>query len=220
MDPRICAVITDANQQVSLPQLRVDFVELRLDMIGNGWIDVLSSCSLPTIVTNRHERQGGQFTGSETERRKIIYNAIDAGADFADIDIHTADLSGTVETIKKKGGNCLLSYHNFRSTPDFKELYTILQKQLEYDADICKIITTAQTMNDNLVTLGFLKKYHTDHDIVSFCMGDLGMLSRTLSPFCGGLFTYASLTKSRQSAPGQVTVETLTNIYGMLEALS
>ena len=52
--------------------------------------------------------------------------------------------------------------------------------------------------------------------IVSFAMGDLGLISRVLCPLVGGDFTYASIEKGKESAAGQMTVEDLRKLYEMV----
>ena len=52
--------------------------------------------------------------------------------------------------------------------------------------------------------------------LISFAMGHLGFISRVLCPLVGGDFTYASIEKGKESAPGQITVQELTKIYEMV----
>jgi 3-dehydroquinate dehydratase type I len=47
-------------------------------------------------------------------------------------------------------------------------------------------------------------------------MGQAGKISRILSPLFGGIFTYASVSKGRESAPGQLTITELREIYALL----
>ena len=47
-------------------------------------------------------------------------------------------------------------------------------------------------------------------------MGQVGQTSRVLSPLAGADFTYASIEKGSESAPGQITVQELTRIYEMV----
>ena len=53
-------------------------------------------------------------------------------------------------------------------------------------------------------------------NIVAFAMGSLGLPSRILSPLVGGDFTYASIEKGAESAPGQITVADLKKLYQMV----
>jgi 3-dehydroquinate dehydratase len=52
--------------------------------------------------------------------------------------------------------------------------------------------------------------------IVTFCMGEKGKMSRIFAPLMGVVWTYASLNKNRASAPGQLTVYEMKDIWEKL----
>jgi 3-dehydroquinate dehydratase len=47
-------------------------------------------------------------------------------------------------------------------------------------------------------------------------MGEKGILSRLFSPILGAAWTYASLSKVKASAPGQLTVGEMKEVWQML----
>ena len=53
-------------------------------------------------------------------------------------------------------------------------------------------------------------------EIVAFCMGEKGKMSRIFSPIIGAAWTYASLTRDKASAPGQLTVGEVKEIWEKL----
>ncbi|MEM2960941.1 MAG: type I 3-dehydroquinate dehydratase, partial [Candidatus Bathyarchaeia archaeon] len=57
-------------------------------------------------------------------------------------------------------------------------------------------------------------------NLVCFAMGENGLLSRILSPLFGASFTYASLERGLETAPGQITISELREIYRRLGAQS
>ena len=118
--------------------------------------------------------------------------------------------------IKNKGTKCIISYHNYMSTPPLNELKQVCRKQIELGADICKIVTMAEKAEDNLVLLELVKEFKKNK-IVGFCMGPLGIVSRILSPLAGGAFTYASAKSGKESAPGQIPAEKLRKIYELVK---
>jgi 3-dehydroquinate dehydratase I len=85
---------------------------------------------------------------------------------------------------------------------------------LENGADICKVVTTAQNFEDNLTALQINSEF-PESRVISFTMGDLGLVSRVFCPLVGADFTYASIERGKESAPGQITVGELRRIYGM-----
>ena len=92
-----------------------------------------------------------------------------------------------------------------------------MRDELSAGADICKIVGTSNTPSDNLSYLNLLRE-NADVEIVSFGMGNAGILSRVLSPLVGGAFTYASVEKGSESAQGQLTISELKEIYRIMGA--
>ncbi len=79
-----------------------------------------------------------------------------------------------------------------------------------------KIVTTAKSSDDNLAILRFLEENRRAGPLVGFAMGKTGVWSRLLAPFHGSAFTYASLSRGMETAPGQTTISELRSIYEML----
>ena len=192
----------------------VGLYEVRIDLIGQGWTEVALKLRKPWIACNRRADEGGQWQKSEAERVEELLKASRLGADIVDIELRTQNLEGIVKVIKNRA-KCLLSWHELKKTPPFGELKEIIQRQLKAGADICKVVTSAQRLEDNFVHLKLIREF-PQAKIVSFAMGPLGFSSRVLSPLVGGEFTYASIKKGKESASGQITVGELIEIYGMV----
>ena len=155
--------------------------------------------------------EGGKAKQKETERIAVLLQAILIGASIVDLELSTRDLETVLPHIKEKA-QCLLSFHDFKKTPRLTTLKKIVEKQLAAGADICKVVTTARNFQDNLTVLKLVADYPQAR-IASFAMGPLGPVSRILSPLSGGDFTYASLERGKEAAPGQMTVAELRDIY-------
>jgi len=215
MKSRICAVIVDKDlKTIKQVEPLVGLYEVRIDLIGQGWTEVALKLRKPWIACNRRADEGGQWQQSEAERVEELLKASRLGADIVDIELRTPNLEGIVKVIKNRA-KCLLSWHELKKTPPFGELKEIIQQQLKAGADICKVVTSAQRLEDNLVHLKLIREF-PQAKIVSFAMGPLGFSSRVLSPLVGGEFTYASIKKGKESASGQITVGELIEIYGMV----
>lgn len=215
MKSRICAVIVDEDlKTIKQVEPLVGLYEVRIDLIGQGWTEVALKLRKPWIACNRRADEGGQWQQSEAERVEELLKASRLGADIVDIELRTQNLEGIVKVIKNRA-KCLLSWHELKKTPPFGELKEIIQRQLKAGADICKVVTSAQRLEDNFVHLKLIREF-PQAKIVSFAMGPLGFSSRVLSPLVGGEFTYASIKKGKESASGQITVGELIEIYGMV----
>ncbi len=200
-------------------ELMVDFIEVRMDYMSefNDLSDVASSTKIPLIATFRPRRQGGLFEGRDEERIKALKEAVDAGFSYVDLELNTDGLDKAVEEFKKTGVKIIISHHEFNFTPTISELRWFLSRELSYEPYACKLITYANSLEDNLTSLMFLSKFSKTVRLVCFAMGRLGLISRVLSPFYGGFFTFASLKKGLETAPGQPTVEELRRIVKIME---
>lgn len=213
--PRICAAIVNKGLRVIRDvEPMVDLFEVRIDLIGEGWPQLVKHLKKPWIACNRRADEGGNWKDSEASRIKELLKAVELGADIVDIELTTENLGEIVPGIKGRA-KCLLSFHDVVGTPSLDKLQAIVQRQLEAGADICKVVTAARNFEDNLVTLRLISDFPKAR-IISFAMGPLGAASRILCPLVGGDFIYASIEKGKESAAGQLTVEALRKIYGMM----
>lgn len=212
---RICAAIIENNPEaIRDVEPFVDLFELRIDFIGDGWQELVKQLRKPWIACNRSADEGGNWQGNEARRVEQLCQAIQLGADIVDIELRTKNLENIVKLIKKRA-KCLISFHDLKRTPMLDEIKEIVQHQLEAGADICKVITTAQKLDDNLTTLRLISEFPGVR-VISFAMGPLGAMSRVLCPLLGGDFTYASISKGKESAEGQIPVKDLAKIYEMV----
>ncbi len=214
--PRICAVIVrNEIEAVKRVEPLVDLFEVRIDLIGSGWTELVKRLPKPWMACNRCAEEGGNWAESEVQRREELLRAVELGADIVDIELVTGNLKEMVSKIKRKA-KCLISCHDFKGTPPLDRLREIVNKEIAAGADISKVVTTAQKFEDNLTVLQLIADFHKSR-IVSFAMGGLGTISRILCPLLGGEFSYATMKEGNQSAAGQITVADLNKIYRMLK---
>lgn len=213
--PRICAVIVSNDlEEVKRVEPLVELYEVRIDLVGDSWPELVKQLEKPWIACNRSAEEGGSWGGDESKRREELLSAIELGASIVDIELVTGNLKEMVRLVKERA-KCLLSFHDLKGTPPLDRMREIVQKELEAGADICKVVTTARGFEDNLAVLQLISDFPQAR-VVSFAMGPLGSASRILCPLVGGDFIYASAGEGSESAPGQITVRDLSKIYGML----
>ena len=166
------------------------------------------------LVTNRKGTDSSPDKTIEAERQRIalLKEAIILGADFVDVELDVTDsLLMEIKTAIRDHGNrtsLIISNHDFIRTPSLKALKEIFHASVRAGADIVKIVTTASKPDDNLKILGlipFARKHH--HDIIAFCMGEMGRMSRIMAPFLGSVLSFTPLNKDAASAPGQLTLD-------------
>jgi 3-dehydroquinate dehydratase type I len=167
------------------------------------------------IATNRGTDQGGLSPEVDSERIGAVIRACEAGFEYADIELAIPQVGQVTERVKNLGAKAIISHHDFKGTPPKERLDEIMTGMLGAGADICKIVGTATSLEDNLTYLNLIQENPTV-SLVSFGMGKTGLLSRVFSPIFGAAYTYASSEAGRESAPGQLTVPELRQIYGIM----
>jgi 3-dehydroquinate dehydratase type I len=223
---RICIPVPARSTAAALRKMeeiyhRADILELRIDRIRNADVPkLLAARKKPVIVTNRRSDEGGDFRGTEEERVGLLKQAVRSGAEYVDIEARTDKrLLGELLTEIRKQGNAttaIFSWHDFSKTPQPAQLQSILEKCARHEG-IVKIATMANESEDNLKVLGLIPEAKKmGREIIAFCMGEKGRLSRIAAPLLGSYLSYASLEKGAESAPGQFTAAEMKRILRVL----
>ena len=185
---------------------QADIAELRLDLMAEYDLPrILAERPCPVIVTNRAEREGGGFRGSEQERVRPLLEAIVLGAEFVDIE-HDA-----VHLIGDRGETRLIvSQHDFAAMPaDLGQLHRDLNAK---GADVAKTAGMAGSVLDSLRVLEALSE--SPMPAIAIAMGEYGLISRLLSlRYESCVLTYASLDHGEAVAPGQLSVSDMRDVY-------
>lgn len=225
---RICVSITAKTTREALVKMEegfawTDILEMRIDGIqGVNLKKLIRHKKGEVLITNRSQEEGGAFAGTEKERVAFLSEAVTLGADYVDAELRTepALISGLKKMIEACPGQTklILSYHNFERTPSREELRKKLDDGYAAGADIVKVVSLAGEPADNLKVLGLIPyAQRKKKEIIAFCMGEKGKMSRVMAPLLGSCWTYASLSKGEESAPGQMTVKELKQMFGLLK---
>ncbi len=210
----LAAVITDIKDIKKTEN--ADLIELRLDYIKNlsnkKLKKIIKNCKKPIIVTNRKKSEWGYIDGNENKRNEVLKNAIEYGADYIDVEYSSNKNSINKLIQNKKNTKIIISYHNYKKTPDnLKNIYNNTKK---LNPDLIKIVTNANSVTDNFKIFDLIKQANKEKKkIIAFCMGSYGQFSRIFSVILGSQVAYASTSKEKESASGQLTVNELVNYY-------
>lgn len=205
--------IEEAHRQIQSAMRHANLVELRLDLFDSvdlvGIANLRKSYSFPMIFTLRDHSQGGSFNGSEEERRDSLRQLAALKPDYIDLESHLPiDFVGEI-TVHHPEVKVIVSYHDCVASPDSFEL--LYQQMQRHAASVYKIAVHAEKTRDMLKLLTFVK--NSDKRVVAISMGLCGISSRILAPLLGSPFTYACLDLDQQTAPGQLTIQALTELY-------
>jgi len=199
------------------------FVEFRLDSLAKpaaalpGLKDFLShNRDVTAIATCRRRQHGGTFTGNLTAELEILTKAAEAGCQIVDLEVESAEEMKPAQMARFRAGlravgtALLVSFHDFTRTKGLEQA----AKRIEaFQPDYVKVVSTARTLTDNLAVLRLIEDHSLSSHVVGIAMGEEGLLSRVLGPRAGAAFTFASPDNGTETAPGQVTVHTLLDLY-------
>jgi 3-dehydroquinate dehydratase type I len=223
--PRICVSILPKNNIEALELIEraekatADLIEIRLDYFetSRNLLELSKSTKIPLIATNKLRSEKGNFSGTENDRQQTLLNAAKNGFAYVDVDLSSPNHKETIEQIKELGAKPIVSYHKFDGMLNASEMGKILEQEISSGAVVCKIVTTAKHVEDNLTALNFVSVMHSREKLVCFCIGEIGKVSRLLSPLFGAFFTFASLKQGSETASGQMSIQEMRSTYDLLE---
>lgn len=207
----ICVSIAHTAQIAEVLQTHVGLIELRLDLIRKDPRELYAQipAEVKTIATCRP----GVYT--EEERIVLLKTSMDLGASFIDIEIDSPQktLSKLFDHTQNCASDVIVSYHNFEFTPDRVELVKVLNSSYELGGVIAKIATKVNSMDD---TRNLLSLYDIAGRKVVIGMGNMGRILRIMAPYVGAEFTFAASDQGGETAPGQLSVGQLNELYKVI----
>ena len=208
----ICVSIGQSSHETVLSEHRAvvrqgaELVELRLDYLTDfpDLERLLDNRPTPVVVTCRRPEDGGRWQFSEDERLALLRSAIACGAEYVDLE---KDIASQMPRSGKT--RRIVSHHDFDATPDGLE--GLHAEMCALDPDVVKLVTTADSPRDMVRVLKLADA--SDVPTVGFCMGEFGAPSRILCGKYGAPFTYAASSSGKELAPGQLSFESMRNVY-------
>lgn len=199
--------IAKANKVANIIELRLDFLKAALK--PKDIQTLIKACGKPVICTCRPIPEGGKFSGREEERKAMLQNAIESGADFVDVEISSGlpFRKEIFELTSQLGVKIILSAHFLDRTPPRPELDNLFADMERERPFAAKIIGTALSDKDNERIIEFLKQHNRKGTkLIAFNMGKIGVRSRVESARHGSFLAYASLGNGKSSASGQIGI--------------
>jgi 3-dehydroquinate dehydratase / shikimate dehydrogenase len=203
---------------VEMLELRTDYLD-RLDKDSvTGLIAEarnLIPASVPVIVTCRDSQEGGIGDHPLSLRVEILLAAVDAGADFIDLEYANFTRPEIGQRVRsalagRPRSRLILSAHDFQGKfADVRRLYNDMRQACPNA--IPKLVYTANHINGCFEAFDLL--HETQGDRIVLCMGSAGLISRVLAKKLGGFVTFASVDDPAATAPGQLTVTLLKQLY-------
>lgn len=149
-------------------------------------------------------------------KKREILTLAGCSAVLVDLDIKTE--RSELDRFATHRWACVASFHNHRETPPSEKLLAIVKDMKRWHPAICKIATFCRTPDDALrllQILRMLKKCNTACIVLG--MGPMGVSTRIFGSLWGNEMIFAPMSKTKQSAPGQLTLHELQSIFRQLK---
>ena len=233
--PKICVPIVGVTREEilaaaeTIKSTKADVVEWRVDWYEDifdfakteetmkALREVLGET--PILFTFRTSKEGGEKSIETETYVELNQNAAKTGlVDLVDVEAFTGDDAvKAVETAHANGVKVIASNHDFHKTPAKDEIVSRLRKMQELGADIPKIAVMPQNKKDVLTLLSATEEMaseYADRPIITMSMSGTGVISRLCGEVFGSALTFGAVGKV--SAPGQMGIEDLTTVLGLL----
>ena len=208
-----CIPIIARNNEEALKKMSeaegfADILELRLDLMEQFDLpELIQFATRPVLVTYRSVQEGGKGVEGPEAAAGYLTAAIRAGAKLVDVELSLPEEWRAKVFAEKRSSGIVISVHINDQTPPRERLDDIYTACVETGAEIIKIVTMANAWEDNLRVLELIPRAHSmGKEIIAFCMGPMGRMSRVFSLLMGGYLTFTSLGTGQESATGQIPV--------------
>ena len=210
---KTCVTIAEKNPKklylvLNKALKKSDYAELRFDFLKPHQVpealDLTKKKLKKCVCTLRPKSEGGKFQGKEQERISILKLIAEYRPFLMDVEFNTLQKDKNLHNyIKKTKTDILVSWHDFKKTPNSSTLKKMYTKMGKFSKNV-KIVTNAKTPADSSNVLS-LYSYSSKKNLIAFAMGDSGRMSRILCLHLGAPYTYVSLGKP--VAPGQFSLD-------------
>ena len=204
------------KQTLKIGLKKSDYAEVRLDFLKvediPDALEIIKKDMNRIVCTLRPKTEGGKFPGNEKERVAILKLISEYTPFYLDVEFNTLRKNATlVKYLKTTKTKLLVSWHDFKKTPNSAELKKKMNQISKFSSNI-KIVSTAKSTDDSTRMLELYSK-KGKNNLISFAMGDFGRISRILCLYLGSPYTYVSLGKA--VAPGQFSIDEVKKITNL-----
>lgn len=234
--PKICVPIVGVTREEilaaaeNIKSTKADVVEWRVDWYEDIFDFTKTEATMqalrevlgemPILFTFRTSKEGGEKAIETEAYVELNQNAAKTGlVDLVDVEAFTGDdvVKAVVEIAHENGVKVIASNHDFHKTPAKEEIVSRLRKMQELGSDIPKIAVMPQNKKDVLTLLAATEEMvseYADRPIITMSMSGTGVISRLCGEVFGSALTFGAVGKV--SAPGQIGIEDLTTVLGLL----
>jgi 3-dehydroquinate dehydratase/shikimate dehydrogenase len=229
--PRVCisvceTTVADLERAIASAAAICDLIEVRLDCLAPEALaanaseitKLLAQQKCESILTFRPAEQGGRRELDAETRHAFWSDAIFSDSYF-DVELDLAERfipNADSPSLPVDWSRTICSHHDFAGVPaNLDQLYDRLANT---PARVLKIAVQADDAIDCLAVFQLLERArHQGREMIAIAMGAAGIATRVLGPSRGAFLTYASLDRETATAPGQISVRELIEVYRIEE---
>jgi 3-dehydroquinate dehydratase type I len=206
--PIIARNTEDALKKMASAAPMADVLEIRLDLMDSFELGpIIQSSVKPILVTYRSDKEGGIGKAAPDIAAGYLISAIQKGAHLIDVEL-SMPRSWRERIFDARGETgIIVSTHINEGTPSRDDLKRIFNASVAAGGNIVKIVTMARRWDDNLRVLELIPEARDKGvEIIAFCTGPLGRMSRIFSLLMGAHMTFTCIEKGQESADGQMPI--------------
>lgn len=207
---KIVVSLTSPDEIQKAVALGADFIELRLDLMGENLSSVMAGCSgdcnVPLIATLRSRDEGGRFTGDPEQWFSTIQPVLDL-VDYVDVERKFRTFAPMI----RYQHNTVIASAHIKYMPSPDDLRAI-ERDLRSYGDVPKIAVTPASAHDLLDFLSFT--LDAEKPIITTVMGGEFRYARTFLPFFGSEMVYCHI--GTPTAEGQYDIRELEQLQELL----
>jgi 3-dehydroquinate dehydratase/shikimate dehydrogenase len=233
--PALAAAVRAAERGATMVEWRVDALAETEGALA-AIRELVRRSPVPCIVTIRSAREGGAWTGTDTDRVSLLEALCTADGEpspaYIDFELADYDRSANLRQkvnlcvahpgqVREVGTRLILSAHDESGRP--ANLARQVAAMADHDAcAVAKVAWTARSVRDCVEAFELLAS--RPKPMVSLCMGEAGVMTRVLAPKFSAFLTFAraggpgdadgAAAVAAGTAPGQPTIAELVDRYG------
>ena len=175
----------------------------------------------PLLFTRRSTLEGGEKIPLNEDQVVALYEAVCESQSIDLIDYEMGNEPANIVRVRTAARasdiRLVLSFHNFSFTPGLETLVDRFLTADQLGADVAKVAVMPRDLDDVLTLLQATREASKKLRIplISMSMGPYGAMTRLFGWTFGSALTFAVGASS--SAPGQVPIEDLNTVLGILQ---
>lgn len=177
---------------------------------------------IPLLFTRRSTMEGGEEIALNEDQVIALYVAVCESQSIDLIDYEMANDTANIARVRAAAQSndikLVLSFHNFSCTPGLDTLVDKFLTAQQLGADVAKVAVMPHDQDDVLTLLAATRQASKKLRIplISMSMGAYGSVTRLFGWTFGSALTFAVGASS--SAPGQVPIEDLNAVLGIVQS--